>query len=159
MKNNYTILWRLFVLLFFSIYLLSCRITPDNKESSVLQSELNHSYKHKISQNISRLIFITDEGCPNCVISFSQFILNNVENYKQNSLVFINSSGTNVDIDTFKALKNKNIIISEDYPMESKLLPRLGIVYLKKGTQEIDTIISIEASQIKKQFKFILQKR
>ena len=159
MKQYNISFWTFFSIILFSFCASGCHSKKKNNEDSILQKELSKVYDYKIPEDVSRLIFITDEGCPNCVLSFSQLILNNITDYEKNSLIFINSSGRNVDIDMFTSLHSPNIIISNGYPVSSTVLPRLGIVYLKPETQDADTTIAIDASRIEEQFKFILEKK
>jgi len=147
-----------FVVFFCSFLVSSCNTSSSDDNYLLLQKELKENYHISIPKNATRLVFITDEGCPNCVISFSQLILQNIDKYKDAGLVFIHSTGKNVDIDSYSSMKNRNIIISSDYPDKSEIIPSLGIVYLKPLKQEIDTIIHIDASIIKEQFQYILQK-
>jgi len=154
-KKNITCL---VFLLLISLLMIGCNSQVTNEEYLKLEKELKVNYHKSIPKNATRLVFITDEGCPNCIISFSQLILQNIDKYKDSGLIFIHSSGRNVDIDSYSSMKNRNIILSSDYPDKSEIIPSLGIVYLKPLKQEIDTIIHIDASIIKEQFQYILQK-
>jgi len=146
------------LLLLISLLIIGCKSRVTDEEYLKLEKELKVNYHKSIPKNATRLVFITDEGCPNCVISFSQFILQNIDTYKDSGLIFIHSYGKNVDIDSYSSMKNRNIILSSDYPKKTEIIPSLGIVYLKPLKQEIDTIIHIDASIIKEQFQYILQK-
>lgn len=146
------------VVLFCSFLVASCTTSSTDANYLFVQKELKENYQQTIPKNTTHLIFITDKGCPNCIISFSQLILQNIDKYKDSGLVFINSSGKNVDIDSYASMKDKNIIITSDYPDKSTVIPSLGIVYLKPQKQEVDTIIHIDASIIKEQFEYILQR-
>lgn len=158
MSNN-KIMSCLSLLLLISLLTIGCKDQVANEEYLNLEEELKANYRKSIPENVNYLIFITDKGCPNCIISFSQLILQSIDKYKGLSLVFINSSGRNVDIDSYSSINDKNIIISSDYPDNLKLIPSLGIVYLNPQKQKIDTIIHIDAFKINEQFQYIIQKR
>lgn len=147
-----------FVVFFCSFLVSSCNTSSSDDNYLLLQKDLKENYHINIPKNATCLIFISDEGCPNCVISFSQLILQNIDNYKNTGLVIIHSAGKNVDIDSYSSIKNKNIKIYSDYPDKSEIIPSLGIVYLKPQKQEVDTIIYIDAFIIKEQFQYILQR-
>lgn len=106
-------------------------------------------------KEVKQFIFINDIGCPNCILSFSNYVLNNFENYRNNSMIFINSTGKNVDIDKFLQLKSKNVIISRKIRDKAKIIPNLGIIYIKENTKSIDTIISIEPNIIIEQLNYM----
>ena len=152
-KNKNTI-----CLLLISLLIIGCKSQNADEDYFKFEKELKVNYHKSIPKNATCLIFISDEGCPNCVISFSQLILQNIDNYKNTGLVIIHSAGKNVDIDSYSSIKNKNIKIYSDYPDKSEIIPSLGIVYLKPQKQEVDTIIYIDAFTIKEQFQYILQR-
>ena len=149
-KNKNTI-----CLLLISLLIIGCKSQNADEDYFKFEKELKVNYHKSIPKNATCLIFISDVGCPNCVISFSQLILQNIDKYKDVGLVFIHSTGKNVDIDSYSSMKSKNIIISSDYPDKSEIIPSLGIVYLKPQKQEIDTIIHIDAYTIKEQFQYM----
>lgn len=70
-------------------------------------------------------------------------------------MIFINSTGKNVDIDKFLQLKSKNVIISRKIRDKAKIIPNLGIIYIKENTKSIDTIISIEPNIIIEQLNYM----
>lgn len=138
-----------------TVSIIGCKSQTTDDEYLKLEKELKTNYHKNIPDNATSLVFISDEGCANCVMSFSQLILQNIDKYKDVGLVFIHSTGKNVDIDSYSSMKSKNIIISSDYPDKSEIIPSLGIVYLKPQKQEIDTIIHIDAYTIKEQFQYM----
>ena len=148
----------LLLLLSITVSIIGCKSQTTDDEYLKLEKELKTNYHKNIPDNATSLVFISDEGCANCVMSFSQLILQNIDKYKDAGLVFIHSTGRNVDIDSYSSVNSSNIILSSDYPHKSDIIPSLGIVYLKPQKQEIDTIIYIDSYKINEQFRYILQK-
>ncbi|MPM37494.1 hypothetical protein SDC9_84111 [bioreactor metagenome] len=130
-----------------------------DKHYQLINKEVNELFQVNLSDDTpKKLIFINDNGCPNCIISFSGYVLNHIDRFKDNSLILINSKGINVDIDKFLDLNAKNIFVSRNIRKQSKILPDLGIIYLKENSNEVDTIISINASTIREQLNYIENK-
>ncbi|MDO5664531.1 MAG: hypothetical protein Q4G63_04630 [Bacteroidia bacterium] len=134
---------------------VTCSSNTANKPSKLMLKDVKRIYQVNVDKNKKQLIFINDVGCPNCIITFSNYILNNINRYNNNSIIFINSKGQNVDIDRFIALNTKDVVISKEPREGVGIIPNLGIIYLKENISEIDTIISIDASIITEQLKYI----
>lgn len=148
---------KFFNLLCFSILLfIQCNEKVQNDIYQQINSEINEFYQVDLDDsNAKELVFINDNGCPNCIVSFSGFVLNNMDKFKDSSLIFINSKGFNVDLDRFIGLNAKNIVISRNIREQSRMLPNLGIIYFKEHTNKVDTIISIDALTITQQLHYI----
>ena len=151
---------KFFNLLCFSMLLfIQCNEKVQNEIYQQINSEIKEFYQVDLSKRkANKLIFINDNGCPNCIVSFSGFVLNNMDKFKDSSLIFINSKGFNVDLDRFIGLNAKNIVISRYIREQSKMLPDLGIIYFKEHTNKVDTIISIDALTITQQLHYIKNK-
>lgn len=146
-----------FTLLIFLFY-LSCVEKPADEKYVQLNRDLRDFYSINTGSKTKQFIFINDKGCPTCIVSFSGFILQNMEKYNENSMVFINSRGQNVDLDKFSALNLKNVHISRNIREKGNIIPDLGIVYLKENKQEIDTIISISPEKFIEQINYIKER-
>lgn len=140
----------------FFLLCIQCNKKEQNEKYQLIVNEIKENYQIDIrDNNVQNLIFINDQGCPNCIASFSGYILNNIDKFKENSMIFINSKGINIDLDKFINLKAKNILISRNIREQSEILPDLGIIYLKKSTKEVDSVISLDTSNIVEQLKYI----
>ncbi len=134
---------------------ISCNEKADDAKYNMLKEELKQSYDLSLDKTIKQVVFIGDEGCPNCVTSFSNYVLNNIDKYKDSTLILINSKGRNVDLDRFQALGMKNIIILRKAPDEKKFSPNLGVVYMENKQKTVDTAIYIDAKEIIEQINYI----
>lgn len=142
--------------LIFIFFCLCCSEKAVDGKYIQMRKEVKLFYETDLNdKEVKQFIFINDIGCPNCILSFSNYVLNNFENYRNNSMIFINSTGKNVDIDKFLQLKSKNVIISRKIRDKAKIIPNLGIIYIKENTKSIDTIISIEPNIIIEQLNYM----
>lgn len=140
------------------MFMMQCNSKAGDAHYQLISGEIKKHYKINTGKNdAENLIFINDKGCPNCIRSFSDYILNNVDRFEDNSLIFINSKGFNVDLERFAKHNSKNIIISHTIREHGNVLPDLGIIYLKKDKNktEVDTIILIDPLTIKDQLNYI----
>lgn len=147
---------------FFSLFgilfllLSGCSSEMSDERYRSISREVKEVYRVNINdKNVKQLIFINDLGCSGCVLSFSGYILNNIDRFNDNSLIFISSKGRNVDVDKFVKSKTKNIIISRNIRKQSEIIPNLGVVYLRENGNEVDTIVSIDASTLSEQLAYI----
>lgn len=141
-----------FLLLVFVLF-VGCSAKSQDEKLNVISKELKNVYNVDIKDDVKQVIFINDNTCPNCVESFSNFILNDIDKYKDSSLIIINSLGQNVDLDRFNRMGLKNIVISQKSIEQNGYIPDLGVVYINKN--KVDTIISVEAEGFIDQLKYI----
>jgi hypothetical protein len=135
---------------FINILLLSCaKQQSDYKKISqyfeTKNIELNGGY--------SRIIVLTDNGCPSCTKSLAR--TTEYSAHDTATLWLITSRGSNVKIDDY--IHKKNVVI--DWQMNEKELPIFSetkIVYLK--TNAIDTIINIDAYGLDEQLEYVRNK-
>lgn len=131
-----------------------CSAKHKDEKLNVIDQQLKEIYKVDLKDDVKQVVFINDNTCPNCVESFSNFILNNIDKYKDNSLIVINSSGRNVDLDRFNSLELKNIIYSNQVKSFNELIPNLGIAYIKDS--RLDTIVALNAETFADQLEYIV---
>lgn len=135
------------------LVLTNCTRNYDS-EFLQLKKEIKETYNVHLPDDTKCIFIINDNYCSTCVSIFSQFVLTKLNNPK-NVLCFVNSTGVNVDLNSFRAKRNKNIHISTHVLQPSNTLvpSRLGAVFLKDA--EIDTIVYIETNRIAEQLDFI----
>lgn len=133
----------------------NCSEKIKDEKYRMVSKEVHTIYRTKIKKNTKHLIIINDYGCSNCVKSFANYVLHNMDKYKDNSLILISSKGHNVDIDSFAAMHLNNVIIIRKSREPGKTIPYLGIIYLKENLNEVDTILSIDATSIIEQMNYM----
>ncbi|MFA5228908.1 MAG: hypothetical protein WC446_04080 [Candidatus Paceibacterota bacterium] len=137
----------------FLIYLQSCTNERSN-EYKYIESQIKDIYGIQLDRNIKEIYLVNDIGCGNCVITFSNYILDNVVTKRNNDkLILINSMGVNVNTEKFRTYSDKNIIINKNIRDTDDLLPDLGVIILNQNC--VDTIITITASEIVNQLNYI----
>ncbi|MCK9436342.1 MAG: hypothetical protein PHE35_06870 [Bacteroidales bacterium] len=140
-------------LMLFLIYLQSCTNERSN-EYKYIESQIKDIYGIQLDRNIKEIYLVNDIGCGNCVITFSNYILDNVVTKRNNDkLILINSMGVNVNTEKFRTYSDKNIIINKNIRDTDDLLPDLGVIILNQNC--VDTIITITASEIVNQLNYI----
>ena len=72
----------LLLLLSITVSIIGCKSQTADDEYLKLEKELKTNYHKSIPDNATSLVFISDEGCANCVMSFSQLLLQNIDKYK-----------------------------------------------------------------------------
>lgn len=140
-----------------AVFFLStgCFERPTDEKYIKMSEDIYRFYGVKTDKTEECLIFINDRGCPNCITSFSNYVLNNMDKYKDNSFIFINSTGRNVNIERFASMNLKNIIISRNVREQGEIIPDLGFVYMTENMNEIDTVISMTAEKFLEQIDYI----
>lgn len=140
-------------LMLFLIYLQSCT-NERNNEYKYIESQIKDIYGIQLDRNIKEIYLVNDIGCGNCVITFSNYILDNVVTKRNNDkLILINSMGVNVNTEKFRTYSDKNIIINKNIRDTDDLLPDLGVIILNQNC--VDTIITITASEIVNQLNYV----
>lgn len=140
-------------LMLFLIYLQSCTNERSN-EYKYIESQIKDIYGIQLDRNIKEIYLVNDIGCGNCVITFSNYILDNVVTKRNNDkLILINTMGVNVNTEKFRTYSDKNIIINKNIRDTDDLLPDLGVIILNQNC--VDTIITITASEIVNQLNYI----
>lgn len=148
-------------ILFIASVLLCSACSDKSKDAryNVLNSELKESHQLTVDKTIKQVLFMNDVGCPNCVTSFSNYVLNNIDKYKDSTLIIINSKGLNVDLNRFTSLGMKNVVISNETYDQKTVIPSLGVVYLSKDDNRVDTIISVDAASFADKLNYIDSRR
>lgn len=138
------------------LFIIGCARKTSDERYLQINNEIREIYQMNIkNENVKYLIFINDYGCFGCIKSFLGYILNNINRFEDNRLIFTSSKGVNVDIDKSISSNTKNVVISRNIRRQGEIIPNLGIVYLKENTIEVDTIISIDALIISEQLAYI----
>lgn len=145
--------YNLIIVLFFLF--IGCSERPTDEKYLKMSEDINRFYGIKMDKTAECLIFINDRGCPNCITSFSNYVLNNIDKYRDNSFIFINSTGWNVDIERFASMNLKNIIISRNVREQGEIIPDLGFVYMTETRNKIDTVISMTTEKFLEQIDYI----
>ena len=118
-----------------------------NRNDDTLIKHIEDSYGKKVKNETERIFYINDQGCGRCVNSYSDFVLNYVDDAK--SMVIINSKGLNVDMDKFREkafLYPDHILLAYDPKKTNKHLPDLCIIYITK--RRVDSIFEVNSGNI-----------
>lgn len=105
----------------------------------------------KLTDKITKLFVLTENGCHSCNKKFSDLVIENIENEK--SLFIITATGNQIDMMPFET-KRKNVIIDKNISDTTlSIFNETKVIYFKNN--KIDTVIDIEARQIENQFLII----
>jgi hypothetical protein len=107
----------------------------------------------ELKNGYSRIIVLTDNGCPSCTKSLARATEYSAQDTA--TLWLITSLGNSIKIDDY--IHKKNVVI--DWQMNEKELPIFSetkIIYLK--TNDIDTIINIDAYELEEQLEYIKER-
>lgn len=137
----------------FPIFCFCCSNRQRDKEYGEIKKHIEDTYNIKTDKGIERIVFINDNGCSNCTQSFSNYVLDNMNDEK--TLVIVNSRGSNVDLDKFieKRSENKHIILSLNPRESDSKIPDLGVVYV--NNEKIDTILTLIPEKLREQMEYI----
>lgn len=144
---------KLLLLLVGTLLILSCN-RQDNLIVNSKTTLTNFFKTNNIPHNdkTSLILVLSEEGCLNCDKSFSNLLQKFINN--PNALILITASGTRIDISSFQHDSIKNVFFDDRNEFSKlNLIEHSGAIFLNKN--QIDTIVSIEASEIEKQFQFI----
>jgi hypothetical protein len=123
----------------------------DVKDSQYQSIEKYFKTKHNycIAEKISKLVIISQNGCPGCNKSFANFTLNSLVN--DSTIILVTSNGTGIDLSEFRRIKD-NVFFDENVNNSEvmDLFSNSGVIFL--SSQKVDTIITIDASSLNEQF-------
>ena len=127
-------------------------VKDDYKEISIY---LKKTHKINLNDNINKLYVLTENGCHLCNKKFSDLILEKINNDK--SIFIITATGDQIDITPFE-IKHNNVLKDRNIKDTAlSIFNETKIIYFKNN--KIDTIITIDASQIENQFEIICSRK
>ncbi len=105
----------------------------------------------RLNKDIKQVVVLSENGCVPCNTRFAEFILYGIK--KSSSIILVTASGARIDLSKLDE-ENKNILYDQnitDTPYT--LFNESKIIFINNNS--IDTIITIDARQIEKQFELI----
>nr|WP_321376302.1 hypothetical protein [uncultured Bacteroides sp.] len=134
--------------------LMFSQCSKEDAETKQIQEYVYKNYEIEIPHNIKRIYILNDSGCGNCILTFSEFVKNNINDHE--SMVIINSRGANIDLEGFenKRKSNSNIVISHNVISNTQDLFYKSGVALFKGAV-LDSIIRITPDSLIEQLDYI----
>ena len=108
----------------------------------------------KLNKSVTKLFVLAENGCLPCNKKYLELLKQNLSD--TSAAFIIGASGNFFDVSDFKSSKNMFIdqsILETEY----RLFHHSKVIYLKH--QYVDTVITIDASQIEQQFEVIKNRR
>jgi len=133
-------------LLFF--FLFGCSSSYKDEHYKKIETFLND--KNIDIRNYKSLFVLSDKGCLTCNKKYAKLIENYINN--DSSLVIVSTKSNMVDISNL--LDAKNVILDINRKFYA-LQPTENSIFVKLNKNTIDTIVEIEANNLKESFLYI----
>ena len=126
--------------------------TAKQKQYKALQNYFAKRQHTHLSKNTKTLFVLTEQGCSTCDKMFAQLIEKHLQD--RNIWFLITATGAEIDLTPFQN-KQPNIFFDQtvDNTKYLKMFDQTKVFFMKDN--QVDTTISIEASEIETQLEYI----
>lgn len=109
--------------------------------------------KISLEVGITKIFVLTEKGCMSCNKKFMELVEENISN--KSALILIGTDGSYLDVSKFTP--SKRILVDQSLIETGyTVLHESKVIYLRN--KSIDSIVTIDARQIQRQFEFIRSK-